>query len=149
MQSWGRMDYARALVDIRVDRAIKDSMVISILNLIGNGVTMHTIKQGGTSNDSFQTVQKMAFCGPLVNKQGTGDNGKHMDDLVDDTRKKVEASHRKTDIWSGRKVNSPKRNIVFSPETKLNYFDKDDMEFDDMKQVVEEAEHGNAFSENG
>nr|GFB16628.1 zinc knuckle CX2CX4HX4C [Tanacetum cinerariifolium] len=30
MQSWGRIDYARALVDIRVDRALKDTMVISV-----------------------------------------------------------------------------------------------------------------------
>ncbi|GJT05975.1 reverse transcriptase domain-containing protein [Tanacetum coccineum] len=196
MQSWGRMDYARALVDIRIDQALKDTMVISILNPIGNGVTMHTIKveyewkpprcgtclvfghddiqcpkrvmadlrkqggmvdralkdtmvisipnpigngvtmhtikveyewkpprcgtclvfghddmqcpkrvmvdlrkQGGTSNDGFQTVQRKAFCGPLVSKQGTGeDNGKPMDDLIDDTRKKVDASPMKTGI---------------------------------------------------
>lgn len=44
MQSWGHMDYAQALVDIRVDRALKDTMIISVPNLIGNGVTMHTIK---------------------------------------------------------------------------------------------------------
>nr|GEW29831.1 hypothetical protein [Tanacetum cinerariifolium] len=139
-------------------------------------------KQGGNSNDGFRHVQKMAFCGPLISKYGTGDNhslpkqqvpkfayqkkttsttvsnafstieednGKHMDDLVHDTRKKVEASHRKIGICSGRKADSPKRNIVFSLETKLNYFNKDDIDFDDMKQAVKEAEHGNAFSENG
>nr|GFB64115.1 RNA-directed DNA polymerase, eukaryota, reverse transcriptase zinc-binding domain protein [Tanacetum cinerariifolium] len=36
------------------------------------------------------------------------DNGKHMDDLVDDARKKVEAppkkTPRETSIWSGRKA---------------------------------------------
>ncbi|GKC20108.1 hypothetical protein Tco_1022258 [Tanacetum coccineum] len=60
------------------------------------------------------------------------DNGKHMDDLVDDARKKVEAPPKKTSIWSGRKADSPKRNVVFSPETKVHYFDRDDMIFDDM-----------------
>ncbi|GJS56772.1 hypothetical protein Tco_0651556 [Tanacetum coccineum] len=64
------------------------------------------------------------------------DNGNPMDDLVYETRKKVEAppkkTPRKTGIWSGRKADSPKRNVVFSPETKVHYFDRDDMEFDDM-----------------
>nr|GEU28923.1 putative reverse transcriptase domain-containing protein [Tanacetum cinerariifolium] len=31
-------------------------------------------KQGGTSNDGFQTFQWKAFCGPHVSKQGLGDN---------------------------------------------------------------------------
>ncbi|GJT72434.1 integrase, catalytic region, zinc finger, CCHC-type containing protein [Tanacetum coccineum] len=52
---------------------------------------------------------------------------------------------RKTGIWSGRKADSSKRNIVFSPEMKLHYFDMNDMEFDDMENVVEEVEHGNFF----
>ncbi|GKA12947.1 hypothetical protein Tco_0692493 [Tanacetum coccineum] len=118
MQSWGRMDYARVLVDIRVDRDLKSIMVISVPNPIGNGVMMHTIKE---------------------------DNGKPMDDLVDDTRKKVDAPSRKIGIWSGRKADSSKRNVVFSPEMKLHYFDMDDMEFDDIEHVVEETEHGNFF----
>nr|GEU34753.1 zinc knuckle CX2CX4HX4C [Tanacetum cinerariifolium] len=41
----------------------------------------------------------------------------------------------------------PKRNVVFSPETKIHYFDRDDMAFDDMGQGVEEVDHGNASSE--
>ncbi|GKE84813.1 zinc knuckle CX2CX4HX4C containing protein, partial [Tanacetum coccineum] len=35
---------ARALVDIRVDRALKDTMVISVPNSNGNSITTHTIK---------------------------------------------------------------------------------------------------------
>ncbi|GJU42072.1 hypothetical protein Tco_1195029 [Tanacetum coccineum] len=108
MQSWGRMDYARALVDIRVDRSLKDTMVISILNPIRNGVTMHTIKTTSTPvSNVFSTLEE--------------DNGKPMDDLIDDTKKKVDASPMKTDA----------------------------MEFDDTKQVVEKAEHENAYSKNG
>nr|GFC22355.1 hypothetical protein [Tanacetum cinerariifolium] len=53
------------------------------------------------------------------------DNGKYMDNLVDNTRNKVEAPPRKTSIWSGRKAEYPKRT------------------------VAEETEHGNASIENG
>ncbi|GJS26533.1 hypothetical protein Tco_0487153 [Tanacetum coccineum] len=49
------------------------------------------------------------------------DNGNVMDDLVADTRKKV----------------------------KLHYFDRDALEFANMDQVVEEAEHENAPNEHG
>ncbi|GKB93600.1 probable protein phosphatase 2C 60 [Tanacetum coccineum] len=71
-------------------------------------------------------------------RQHDEDNEKPMDDLVDDTKKKVEAPPRKISIWSGRKADSPMRNIFFSPQTKLQYFDRDYMEFDDMKHAVEE-----------
>ncbi|GJS15446.1 hypothetical protein Tco_0409918, partial [Tanacetum coccineum] len=64
------------------------------------------------------------------------DNGSPMDDLVDETQNKVEVPPKKNPwkigIWSGRKADSPKRNVVFSPETKVHYFNRDDMEFDDM-----------------
>ncbi|GKF13912.1 transcription factor MYB39-like protein, partial [Tanacetum coccineum] len=54
VQSWGRMDYARTLVDIRVDRALKDTMcpkrVIVDLRNLG--------KHRGTLLDGFQTVQR-------------------------------------------------------------------------------------------
>nr|GEV73021.1 hypothetical protein [Tanacetum cinerariifolium] len=77
------------------------------------------------------------------------DNGKLMVDLVGDTRNKVGAPQRKTGIWSCRKADSPKRHVAFSVETKLRYFYRDDMEFDDMRKVGEEMERGNASSENG
>ncbi|GJT96955.1 hypothetical protein Tco_1092473 [Tanacetum coccineum] len=52
------------------------------------------------------------------------DNGNPMDDLIDETRKKVEVplkkTPRKTGIWSGRKSDSPKRIVVFYPETKVH-----------------------------
>ncbi|GKC46592.1 hypothetical protein Tco_1064314 [Tanacetum coccineum] len=67
------------------------------------------------------------------------DKGKPMNDLVDDARKKLEAFPK----------NSPKRNVVFSPETKIHYFDRDDMIFYDMGQATEEVEHENAYSTNG
>ncbi|GJZ83230.1 zinc knuckle CX2CX4HX4C containing protein [Tanacetum coccineum] len=55
-------------------------------------------KHRGTSNDGFQSFQNKDFHGPLVIKHGTGDNGKPMSDLVDDTRKKVEAPPRKQSL---------------------------------------------------
>ncbi|GKB92426.1 zinc knuckle CX2CX4HX4C containing protein [Tanacetum coccineum] len=77
------------------------------------------------------------------------DNGNPINDLVDETREKVEVPPKKTGIWSGRKADSPKRNIVFSPETKFYYFDRDDMEFDDTDQAAEGWEHENDYNDNG
>nr|GEV38763.1 reverse transcriptase domain, reverse transcriptase zinc-binding domain protein [Tanacetum cinerariifolium] len=77
-------------------------------------------EEGGTSTDGFQTIQRKAF----------HDNEKHGDDLVDDTQKKMEAPQktpRKTSIWSGKKADSPKRSVVFSPKTKVYYLDSDVM----------------------
>ncbi|GJV93434.1 hypothetical protein Tco_1541247 [Tanacetum coccineum] len=72
------------------------------------------------------------------------DNGKPMDDLVNNAHKKVEAppkkAHWKTRIWSGRKADSPKRNVAFSSEMNFPYFDRDD---------IEEVEHENAYSKKG
>nr|GEU85032.1 hypothetical protein [Tanacetum cinerariifolium] len=106
-------------------------------------------KQGGTSNDGFQAVQRKDFHGPLGSKKGAVDNEKAMDD----TRKKMKAlpkkTPRKTAIWSGRKADSLKRNVAFSPEMKVHYFDRDAMDFDDMGQAVEEVEHENAYNDNG
>ncbi|GJU26423.1 reverse transcriptase domain, reverse transcriptase zinc-binding domain protein [Tanacetum coccineum] len=110
-------------------------------------------KQGGMSNDGFQTIQKKDFHGPFGSKQGTEYNAEPLDDFVDDTWKKMDAPPRKTPrkigIWLGRKANSPKRNIVFSPKRKVHYLGREDMEFDDMGQAVEEVEHENAYSKNG
>nr|GEX07027.1 hypothetical protein [Tanacetum cinerariifolium] len=145
MQSWGRMDYARALIEIRADRDLKDTMRGT------SNDCFHTVqkkdfhgpfgsKQGtrGTSNDCFHTVQKKDFHGPFGSKQGT---------------KKIEAppkkTLRKTRVWLGRKADSPKRNIVFSLETKVHYLDREDVEFDDIGQEVEEVEHENVYSKNG
>nr|GEX15265.1 hypothetical protein [Tanacetum cinerariifolium] len=126
--SWGRMDYMRDLVDIRVVRALKGVIVISfpaLLEMVSRCVLLR--KQGETPIDGFQTVQWKDFCGPLVNKKGTvaleEDNRKPTDDLVDDIHKKMKAhpkkTLRKTNIWSGRKADYPKRNVVFSPERRF------------------------------
>nr|GEV71341.1 hypothetical protein [Tanacetum cinerariifolium] len=48
---------------------------------------------------------------------------------------------KKTGISSGRKADSSKRNIVFSPKMKVHYFDRDDMIFDDMGHTTKELEH--------
>ncbi|GKD92602.1 hypothetical protein Tco_1372439 [Tanacetum coccineum] len=102
-------------VHTRADGALKNIMVISVPNLIGNGCPKCGMadlrKQGGTSNHGFQTIQRKDFHGPFGHKKGDT-NGKHMDDLVDDTQKKIEAplkkTPRKTSIWSGREADSPK-----------------------------------------
>nr|GEU35194.1 hypothetical protein [Tanacetum cinerariifolium] len=61
-----------------------------------------------------------------------------LDGVFDDVRKKVEAPPNKSqENWSGRKANSPKRSVAFSPETKVHYFDRED---------IEEVKHENAYS---
>ncbi|GJX56677.1 zinc knuckle CX2CX4HX4C containing protein [Tanacetum coccineum] len=148
------------------------TLVISIPKAVRNGVTLHTIKcpikrvmadvrkPKGTSNDGSK-LSKGSIFEVLFVAKGDGssfsaleeDNEKPMDDLVDDTRKKMKAppkkTPRKTSIWSGRKADSPKRNVVFSLEAQAHYFDRDDMDFDDMRHAVEEMEHKNAYSKNG
>nr|GEZ51170.1 hypothetical protein [Tanacetum cinerariifolium] len=87
--------------------------------------------------------QKKTTSNPVSNSFSAleANNEKPMDDLIDDTQKKMEAPRkkapRKIGIWSDRKANSPKRNVVFSPETKINYFDREDMDFDDMPNTIE------------
>ncbi|GKB73780.1 putative reverse transcriptase domain-containing protein [Tanacetum coccineum] len=71
------------------------------------------------------------------------------DGFVEKAEAPPKKTPRKTGTWSGRKADSPKRNVVFSLETKVNYFDRDDMDFDDMGQAVEEVEHENAYRDNG
>ncbi|GKB20665.1 reverse transcriptase domain-containing protein [Tanacetum coccineum] len=169
-QSWGRMDYARALIDLRADRALKN-----------------TLNKVATSHDGFQTGYRKVFRGHMTNEQevkvdryqpmkqqiipikmktargastststpianmcevlgdlkddghldalntedpkcnskGTHmeenweDNENSMDDLVDDTRKKVGTPPRKTGIWFGKKADSSSESGFTSP----NHFD--------------------------
>ncbi|GJT74838.1 putative reverse transcriptase domain-containing protein [Tanacetum coccineum] len=44
LQSWGRMDYARALIDIRADRELKEDMIIAILNGKDDGEVLRTVR---------------------------------------------------------------------------------------------------------
>nr|GEU40731.1 ribonuclease H-like domain-containing protein [Tanacetum cinerariifolium] len=63
------------------------------------------------------------------------DNGKTMDALVDDTWKKVEAPPKKTPkkLVFGRVGKQTLLNkMLFSLLKKVHYFDRDDMEFDDV-----------------
>nr|GEW50894.1 zinc knuckle CX2CX4HX4C [Tanacetum cinerariifolium] len=118
--------------------------------------TVHTNTESATikdQDDMFETDksdwQKSNSIKSTVNDSGTEevetvfveDNGKSMNGLVDDARKKVEAppkkNPRKTGIWSGIKADSPKRNVAFSLETKVHYFERGD---------IKEVEHENAYS---
>ncbi|GJS79186.1 hypothetical protein Tco_0729067 [Tanacetum coccineum] len=95
-------------------------------------------RQGSGFNKSTNTpVSKSLY----VLKE---DNGNSIDDLVDDTRKKVEVPPKKTDIRSSRKA---ERSIAFSQEMKFHYFERDVLEFAD--RVVEEAEHENVHNKHG
>ncbi|GJX71051.1 reverse transcriptase domain-containing protein [Tanacetum coccineum] len=44
LQSWGRMDYARALIDVMVDQELKEEMVIAIPNVEDDGEVFHSVR---------------------------------------------------------------------------------------------------------
>ncbi|GKB06880.1 ribonuclease H-like domain-containing protein [Tanacetum coccineum] len=62
LQSWGRMDYARAVIDIRADRKLKEDMVIAIPNVEDDGEPkkpvwqalskMNSVSSSSTKNNS-------------------------------------------------------------------------------------------------
>nr|GEX69484.1 hypothetical protein [Tanacetum cinerariifolium] len=60
IQSCGRMDYARVLVDIRADRALKDTMVISIMNPIGNGCPKRVLADLSSMEERLMMVSKLS-----------------------------------------------------------------------------------------
>ncbi|GKA80464.1 hypothetical protein Tco_0787156 [Tanacetum coccineum] len=83
--AYGTMDHAQALVNIKVDRALKDTMVILVPNLVGNGVTVHIIKclkyvmvdlrnHRGMSKNGFHIVQRKVVRDPLVSEHGKKGN---------------------------------------------------------------------------
>ncbi|GKC52661.1 hypothetical protein Tco_1075406 [Tanacetum coccineum] len=140
-------------VDSLVTRLIN---VVEILFLRPQRLTTMAFKRnyyvlGNTSkptNGPNSSVVKPESSIPVSNSFSTleEDNDNFMDDLVDDTRKNVEAPPRKTGIWSSWKA---ERNIVVSLETELHYIDRDVLEFANMDEMMEVAEHGNVPSEHG
>ncbi|GJU69584.1 hypothetical protein Tco_1255843 [Tanacetum coccineum] len=42
--SWGRKDYARAIIDLRADRALKNTLIIYVPSLDGNGCMIFNVK---------------------------------------------------------------------------------------------------------
>lgn len=44
VNSWGRLDFARALIDVRADRVPKDTMVVSVPFVEGVGYSLHTVR---------------------------------------------------------------------------------------------------------
>ncbi|GKC83635.1 hypothetical protein Tco_1139352 [Tanacetum coccineum] len=104
-QYWGHMDYARVLVDIRADRALKDTIVISIPKLDGNGFTLHTVST--PISNAFDALANLDDDGlvdalnstdpiPVTKVKPTEDKRKTKEDLVEDTRKNVEPNTGKS-----------------------------------------------------
>nr|GEY39951.1 hypothetical protein [Tanacetum cinerariifolium] len=67
-----------------------------------------------------------------------------MDVLVDETRKKVKVPPKKTSMKTvfGR----VEKQILLK---KVHYFDRDDMEFDEMGQAAEGWEYEKVYNDNG
>ncbi|GJZ75993.1 zinc knuckle CX2CX4HX4C containing protein, partial [Tanacetum coccineum] len=64
LQSWGRMDYARALIDIRVDQELKEEMVIAIPNVEDDGEVLHSVR--------VEYEWKPPRCGPDIRADDEG-----------------------------------------------------------------------------
>ncbi|GKB37756.1 hypothetical protein Tco_0882698 [Tanacetum coccineum] len=44
MQSWGRSSYARAMIDLRADEELKDSIMVDMPKLVSEGFNMCTVR---------------------------------------------------------------------------------------------------------
>nr|GEZ28851.1 hypothetical protein [Tanacetum cinerariifolium] len=44
MQSWGKSSYARAMIKLQVDVELKDTLVVAMPKLVGDGFYMWTIR---------------------------------------------------------------------------------------------------------
>ncbi|GJY25804.1 hypothetical protein Tco_0400530 [Tanacetum coccineum] len=101
LESWGRMDYSLALIDIGADRELKDEMVIAISNVEYDGEVLHVNskmpRKGTSSANPFDALSPSSSCGTNVGS-------------------KVQFNHKKP-IW--RAVS--KKNSASSSGTKKNY----------------------------
>ncbi|GKB86029.1 probable indole-3-pyruvate monooxygenase YUCCA10 [Tanacetum coccineum] len=64
LQSWGHMDYAHALIDIRANRELKKDMVIAIHNVKDDGEVMkdgYNCGDVGVSLITFDVLQRFGF----------------------------------------------------------------------------------------
>nr|GEY11457.1 hypothetical protein [Tanacetum cinerariifolium] len=66
------MNYARTLIDIMVDQALKDIMVMSVPNPIGNAIIMHTIKryENNLGEKYLKAILKKTNYTPIPTKYG-------------------------------------------------------------------------------
>ncbi|GJZ40903.1 hypothetical protein Tco_0587789 [Tanacetum coccineum] len=49
MQSWGRSSYARAMIDLQADEELKDSIVVDMPKLVGEGFNIPVFNKNGAS----------------------------------------------------------------------------------------------------
>ncbi|GJT70687.1 reverse transcriptase domain-containing protein [Tanacetum coccineum] len=107
---------AHALIELDATYELKDMLVVTIPKSEGSAKGQET---KGCLGSWFSSV-----------KWKTNKGGNWVEAPIKKTL-------RKTGIWTGKEAESPKRNVVLSPETKVHYFDRDDMEFDDVGHAVE------------
>ncbi|GKA77605.1 hypothetical protein Tco_0784066 [Tanacetum coccineum] len=60
-ESWGRLGYARALIELWADLELKESMVVAIPRMDGKGNILHTIRGGVLYARSLDTVMSNAL----------------------------------------------------------------------------------------
>ncbi|GJU79346.1 hypothetical protein Tco_1276416 [Tanacetum coccineum] len=115
----GRMDYARALIDWRADRALKDTLVIYVPMLDGNGSMMHNVKveyewkpprcgtcsvfgHDGVLCPKRAINERKAFRGPVTREQevlGDLEDDRHLDaPNVEDPKRDSEGTHMEENL---------------------------------------------------
>ncbi|GJV60944.1 reverse transcriptase domain-containing protein [Tanacetum coccineum] len=101
--------------------------------------------------DGFTKVRRRKTKGRKSDQQP---NSRHSVTLDEEDNRGVpkpvcahETTHGVDRVSSGVKKKSPtgdgKKNLVFSPKSKIHYFDSDGTVFDDLDQEVETADYGN------
>nr|GEX85849.1 hypothetical protein [Tanacetum cinerariifolium] len=88
LQSWGRMDYARALIDVMADRELNKEMVIAIPNVKDDGEVFHSVRW--TMNGNHLDVELAS--GSMPTTSGTQEEGQcdiHIVDKINVLEKQI------------------------------------------------------------
>nr|GEY30022.1 hypothetical protein [Tanacetum cinerariifolium] len=172
VESWGRVSFARALIEVSVDSDLKNEVIMAIPNEKGNGMDdqcdgftkVKRRKNKGSKdnkNPNSRNVGGFRYTKPKPNsyrpkKVPKPAQGKQ----VKPNSNPFNALHSLGEEDSGEapnllcatkhgegneKFKSPicggKKKLVFSPKTKIHYFERDDVA--DMDQVVKTSEYEN------
>ncbi|GJS00878.1 DNA helicase [Tanacetum coccineum] len=120
LQSWGRLDYACALIDIRVDREFKEEMIIAIPDVedneeqpvskkndassSGTKKQAETTRQEANTSIPFDTLNTVENDGDLGSNRGTSNLGKKVvNDVADssnETKKVTETNKVGADLYA-------------------------------------------------
>ncbi|GKE05436.1 hypothetical protein Tco_1397454, partial [Tanacetum coccineum] len=126
----GHLNYDCALIDIRADRKLKESMVIDIPNLEGNGDVLHMVRvefggKNGASTPKESTSNLFDALKMVENDDDLGENGGISKTVDNEVNPKV------TTWFLGTNREKAVSNIGKNKESVLAYMERDS----DMDEV--------------